>query len=58
MTVWKKRFVWLPEYVEDGDPTKFGWRWLTFGWYRWFEGHYSDYWRPATHNWNSEDKSK
>jgi hypothetical protein len=53
-TIWKKKFVWLPEYVEDGDPTKLGWRWLTFGWYRWFKGHYSDYWRPATHNWDDK----
>lgn len=51
-TTWKKKFVWLPEYVEDGAPEKFGWRWLTFGWYRWFEGRHKDYWRPATHNWD------
>lgn len=52
MVKWKRSFVWIPEVVEDGDPKKFGWRWLCFGWYRWFDGHYAEYWRPATHNWD------
>lgn len=55
MNKWKRSFVWFPEYVEEGDPKRMGWRWLCFGWYRWFEGRYSgDYWRAATHNWDEE----
>ena len=54
MTIWKRKLVWIPEIVEDGDPKKFGWRWLTFGWYRWFQGRDDDYWRPTTHNWDAE----
>lgn len=49
MAEFKYKFVWVPEYVEDGDPSCFGWRWLVFGWYYWFEGRYNDYWRPVTH---------
>lgn len=30
---WKCSFVWIPEYVKDGNPKQFGWRWLVFGWY-------------------------
>jgi hypothetical protein len=47
--LWKKGFAWLPEYVENGDPKRFGWKWLTPVWYVWFEGCHSDYWMPATH---------
>jgi hypothetical protein len=54
---WKRGFVWLPEFVEDGEPRKMGWRWLTFGWYRWVDSKYGpEYWRPATHNWDEDPR--
>lgn len=53
MDVWQRRFVWLPVYVEDGFPARFGWRWLVPVWHRWFESKYGGhYWRPATHRWD------
>jgi hypothetical protein len=59
MTIWKRKFVWIPEHVETGDRERFGWRWLTFVWYRLVNGEelsrYESYWKPATHKWDSED---
>jgi len=57
-TVWKRKFVWLPVFVENGDPARFGMRWLTFVWFRLCnasdESRYQRYWKAATHNWDEE----
>lgn len=45
------RFAWLPVVIEDGYPETFGFRWLRWYHVRWFEGHYSDYWRPIGMRW-------
>lgn len=53
--IYKRKYVWFPEYVENGVERDFGWRWLTFGWYRWHKGKYKDFWMPVTHNLNYYD---
>ena len=50
MSIYKKRFVWVPEYVDNGVVADFGWRWLVFGWYVWYEGRYENFWLPITHD--------
>ena len=53
VTLWRKKFCWWPVDVVNGNPAKFGIRWLVPVWYRWFEGHYDSYWSPCTHNWDT-----
>lgn len=56
--IYKRKFVWFPEYVVNGVESHFDWRWLTFGWYRWHEGWYEDFWMPVTHNLNDYSGKK